>query len=82
MFRSKPEDEVAGLDIPEMGGVAYNWDEEFARGAWPMPRRGARQRWQADPPEVADNEGSWRARKRAWTIAEAAPPPLALGRLR
>ncbi len=37
LFRSKPEDEVAGLDIPEMGGVAYNWDEEFARGAWPMP---------------------------------------------
>ncbi len=37
LFRSKPEDEVGGLDIPEMGGVAYNWDEEFARGAWPMP---------------------------------------------
>ncbi len=37
LFRSKPEDEIAGLDIPEMGGVAYNWDEEFARGAWPMP---------------------------------------------
>ena len=32
LFRSKPEDEIAGLDIPEMGGVAYNWDEEFARG--------------------------------------------------
>jgi Amt family ammonium transporter len=37
LFRSKPEDEIGGLDIPEMGGVAYNWDEEFARGAWPMP---------------------------------------------
>lgn len=37
LFRSKPEDEVGGLDIPEMGGVAYNWDEEFAKGAWPMP---------------------------------------------
>lgn len=40
LFRSKPEDEVAGLDIPEMGGVAYNWDEEFAKGAWPMPTPG------------------------------------------
>ena len=37
LFRSKPEDEVAGLDIPEMGGLAYNWDEEFSKGAWPMP---------------------------------------------
>jgi Amt family ammonium transporter len=37
VLRSKPEDEIAGLDIPEMGGAAYHWDEEFARGAWPMP---------------------------------------------
>ena len=40
LFRSKPEDEVGGLDIPEMGGVAYNWDEEFSKGAWPMPTPG------------------------------------------
>jgi Amt family ammonium transporter len=37
LFRSKPEDEIGGLDIPEMGGQAYHWDEEFAKGAWPMP---------------------------------------------
>jgi Amt family ammonium transporter len=37
LFRSKPEDELAGLDIPEMGGLAYNWDEEFSKGIWPMP---------------------------------------------
>ncbi|MBI5289961.1 MAG: ammonium transporter [Chloroflexi bacterium] len=37
LFRSKPEDEIAGLDIPEMGGQAYHWDEEFAKGMWPMP---------------------------------------------
>ncbi|MDE3097047.1 MAG: ammonium transporter [Chloroflexota bacterium] len=41
-LRSKPEDEIAGLDIPEMGGLAYNWDEEFARGIWPMPPPQAR----------------------------------------
>ncbi len=42
VLRSKPEDEVAGLDLPEMGGAAYNWDEEFAKGAWPMPTPAAR----------------------------------------
>jgi len=49
LFRSKPEDEIAGLDIPEMGGVAYNWDEEFARGAWPMPAPAARPAVAATP---------------------------------
>ena len=42
VFRSKPEDEIAGLDLPEMGGQAYHWDEEFAKGSWPMPLPAAR----------------------------------------
>jgi hypothetical protein len=46
IFRSRPEDELAGLDMPEMGTSAYPFDPDLPpTGIVPTPGGG----WQAAP---------------------------------